>query len=1033
MEKPDRPPPPLPSTKPPLKPSIPAPSVPSPPKPSKHPPTIPSNPSSGHTSPRSLSPPPRRPAPTPPESRSPQRSPSPPSRHSPSTSPRASPPLSPSSSRPSNPPPPRPQSPSPMRPAPSPSTRTSSPPRPTTPPPSRKANSSPDQSPRSFSPPRPSIRPPPPPDKSKSASTLPSQCPKPDTSSLQTKPTPDPSPAAPSTEGPSEVSDVSVSPCPSTPTRAPGSQGEGEADAKEEDRKPLARVPDTPEEAALWIQCGWRSRVARKEYDARKKLRKRRVHRATVCKEVTTTEASYNESLKAVTDVALKQLQWNAETSKNPILTKDKITKVFCNIESIYELSSNILADLKEKTDNWTDDTTIGDLFVKFAPFLRLYIAYCNNYDSAQDFCRSFTSEPLWEKFWKQCQMIPDFHNMDLNSFLIMPVQRIPRYVLLLKEIRKYTDEGHPDVEFLDKALSDVEEIATQVNKCMKGADAANKMLDLQRMFGATINFLEAHRTFISEGRLTLVTTKEEPVMLFLCNDYLVFGSEIPRHAKHHLELRTSMKLHKHSTVMSLPDLRTKKNGFRVTSPPHTVNLLAESKESRMLWLDRIQGCIDALEDKKDDDDVTEYTTASVLGTETRIDQKHHHFTVYVIELVRGNLRGKIFKRYSEINDLDARLRKDFPDKACDLPPLSKKELFSSMKSKTIENRQMSIQAFIQNLILHPFLANLRLVSDFLEYKWALDYEASIMMMEKKEIVTIALSDGTFRKIPAVPSTRVSQLIKVVLRKCGLEQGDGNFAVYQCHGGNVRMMDGDEPVLRSLKENTASSLLCRKQLFLASDPIETDLSMRHLVFIQVATDWMEGFYPLTKDGVPKLAALKLQAAVGNYIDDIGTVERHVPLAMKKKKRVVQATAEEWKRVKGTIDSREAELKFIQKLQSCPVYGCSMFDAATHHRKSVNKFPSSVVLGVNETGVLVLDRSSKDIVADGRLPYSAVEHFACYPNSIEFTMKDGSGPHVFKMDHTHELSTTVQLYKAALEETEMRKQRMSEVEAGADAS
>lgn len=34
---------------------------------------------------------------------------------------------------------------------------------------------------------------------------------------------------------------------------------------------------------------------------------------------------------------------------------------------------------------------------------------------------------------------------MNLEDFLVKPVQRLPKYVLLLKDLLKHTDQDHPD------------------------------------------------------------------------------------------------------------------------------------------------------------------------------------------------------------------------------------------------------------------------------------------------------------------------------------------------------------------------------------------------------------------------------------------------------------------------------------------------------------------------------------------------------------------------------------------------------------
>jgi FYVE/RhoGEF/PH domain-containing protein 5/6 len=62
---------------------------------------------------------------------------------------------------------------------------------------------------------------------------------------------------------------------------------------------------------------------------------------------------------------------------------------------------------------------------------------------------------------------------LDLDSLLITPVQRIPRYKLLLKELVKHTSDSHPDKKNLNDALQKMTEIANIVNDSMKNNQSA--------------------------------------------------------------------------------------------------------------------------------------------------------------------------------------------------------------------------------------------------------------------------------------------------------------------------------------------------------------------------------------------------------------------------------------------------------------------------------------------------------------------------------------------------------------------------------
>lgn len=56
---------------------------------------------------------------------------------------------------------------------------------------------------------------------------------------------------------------------------------------------------------------------------------------------------------------------------------------------------------------------------------------------------------------------------MDLQSFLVKPVQRLPKYVLLFKDLLKNTDEDHPDYKNIKYALDYFLKINEENNKNM--------------------------------------------------------------------------------------------------------------------------------------------------------------------------------------------------------------------------------------------------------------------------------------------------------------------------------------------------------------------------------------------------------------------------------------------------------------------------------------------------------------------------------------------------------------------------------------
>jgi FYVE/RhoGEF/PH domain-containing protein 3 len=62
-------------------------------------------------------------------------------------------------------------------------------------------------------------------------------------------------------------------------------------------------------------------------------------------------------------------------------------------------------------------------------------------------------NNPTFANFVKERNKHPESHNLVLQAFLVTPVQRIPRYKLLLEDLYKHTPTDHPDYKSLNEAI----------------------------------------------------------------------------------------------------------------------------------------------------------------------------------------------------------------------------------------------------------------------------------------------------------------------------------------------------------------------------------------------------------------------------------------------------------------------------------------------------------------------------------------------------------------------------------------------------
>jgi len=121
--------------------------------------------------------------------------------------------------------------------------------------------------------------------------------------------------------------------------------------------------------------------------------------------------------------------------------------------------------------ESWKPDgpLTPGDVFASFttqAGYLSSYTSYINNFDDARNRLITLTEKnKAFASFIESAQASPRCCGLNIEAFLIMPVQRLPRYVLLINELLKATPKDSSDYEKLNGALEMMKKLTKSVNE----------------------------------------------------------------------------------------------------------------------------------------------------------------------------------------------------------------------------------------------------------------------------------------------------------------------------------------------------------------------------------------------------------------------------------------------------------------------------------------------------------------------------------------------------------------------------------------
>ncbi|KAL6077133.1 Rho guanine nucleotide exchange factor (GEF) 17, variant 2 [Balamuthia mandrillaris] len=211
-----------------------------------------------------------------------------------------------------------------------------------------------------------------------------------------------------------------------------------------------------------------------------------------------------------------------AATPSNPVNT------IASSVEVLYPLNVQFLRELEERMKLWPTSTSVGDIFIKFGPMMKLYSDFINNYERSQAMLKQLSEQQQFATFLKEAER-KSRCRQDIHSLLIMPVQRLPRYQLLLKELLRFTHEEHVDYAHLKQASELATELNSVINENKRRSDCMAKMGSIQSSVEQIpFELVAPTRLFVDDVEATVTRVKggkSLPRHLFLFSDCCILST----------------------------------------------------------------------------------------------------------------------------------------------------------------------------------------------------------------------------------------------------------------------------------------------------------------------------------------------------------------------------------------------------------------------------------------------------------------------------------------------------------------------------
>jgi len=300
-----------------------------------------------------------------------------------------------------------------------------------------------------------------------------------------------------------------------------------------------------------------------------------------------------------------------------PQVTIKELKSLANDLQVIVNYNTKLLKDLSPRVENWSPHQKLGDIFLQLGLFLKVYTQYVKDYSQARaELSTARKNSPEFAAYITELEKsnATRLDNKDIFAYLIMPVQRIPRYQLLLRDLLEHTEKEHVDYESLNKALEQIASVASYIEEKTEEAEHVHLVSTIQARFANKAeNLVVPGRKFVKKGSLVVWSVKQkkrQPSLIFLFSDLLVTTKwsvsatgtlkrkKLLSGAKD-LKFRASFQL-KYLVPCSVPDDTKHKYCFGLNTEfgESVVRFFAENEEEKAEWLNELS----AIKEKIDGD-----------------------------------------------------------------------------------------------------------------------------------------------------------------------------------------------------------------------------------------------------------------------------------------------------------------------------------------------------------------------------------------------------------------------------------------------
>uniref|UniRef100_A0A671V4S8 Vav guanine nucleotide exchange factor 2 n=1 Tax=Sparus aurata TaxID=8175 RepID=A0A671V4S8_SPAAU len=186
--------------------------------------------------------------------------------------------------------------------------------------------------------------------------------------------------------------------------------------------------------------------------------------------EIQETEAKYYKTLE--------DIEKNYMIPLKQVLSPQDMEAIFVNLEDVIKVHFALLRAID--LNMVSGGSGLGKIFLDFKERLLIYGQYCSHMENAQKTLDELiaTREEVKIKV-EECTMKVQEGKFKLQDLLVVPMQRVLKYHLLLKELLSHSTD-RPERQQLKEALEAMQDLAMYINEVKRDNETLKKISEFQ-------------------------------------------------------------------------------------------------------------------------------------------------------------------------------------------------------------------------------------------------------------------------------------------------------------------------------------------------------------------------------------------------------------------------------------------------------------------------------------------------------------------------------------------------------------------------